>query len=69
MSTVSPGKTWGAHPSNDQLNAYAANSLSQQERAKLAAHIHECAECREVLELIAPEEGPPAAPKTRKTAV
>lgn len=53
--------TFEDHPSREQLKAFAADSLSPIDREHMCGHIGPCAECREFLALITPEEGPPPA--------
>ncbi len=48
------------HPSSELLHGFAADTLQQDERTSVLAHLNECAACREALGLISPEEGPPA---------
>ncbi len=50
------------------LAEFAAESLGEADRALLVEHLHGCGECRGILALITPEEGPPApaAVKPRK---
>ncbi len=47
----------GEHPDADVLNAFAEGALLERERNAVMAHLAGCAECREVLSLIA-EEAP-----------
>lgn len=39
----------GRHPDADELNAFAEQALSERERGTIAAHLAECAGCREVV--------------------
>ncbi|HEY0564529.1 MAG TPA: zf-HC2 domain-containing protein, partial [Terriglobales bacterium] len=39
----------GTHPSADELNAYAEQSLTAREREQVASHLATCADCRDVL--------------------
>jgi hypothetical protein len=47
------------HPGADLLNAFCEDALRPAEREHLLAHLAACAECREVVALLTPEEGPP----------
>jgi hypothetical protein len=47
------------HPDADLLSAFAENSLLDHERERVMAHLAACPDCREVLALVAPAEGPP----------
>lgn len=47
------------HPEPDMLAAFSERALSEAERERILAHLAGCDRCREVLALIAPEEGPP----------
>ncbi len=48
------------HPNLQQLTAFIGNLLPRYERADVIAHLSQCVTCREILALVAPEEGPPA---------
>lgn len=45
----------GAHPDADVLTAFAEQRLAKEERAPVLAHLAECADCREIVTLAAPE--------------
>lgn len=47
------------HPEPDMLAAFSERALPQAEREQVLSHLAACDHCREVLALIAPEEGPP----------
>ena len=47
------------HPEPDMLAAFSERTLPEAEREQVLAHLAACDRCREVLALIAPEEGPP----------
>jgi hypothetical protein len=47
------------HPGADLLNAFCEDALRPAEREYLLAHLAACAQCREVLALLTPAEGPP----------
>lgn len=47
------------HPEPDMLAAFSERTLPDSEREQILAHLAACDRCREVLALIAPEEGPP----------
>ncbi len=42
------------------LSEFVAEKLSESDRAVVMAHLQTCGECRGVLTLITPEEGPPS---------
>ena len=51
--------TTAPHPEPDVLAAFSERTLPEAERETVLAHLSACDRCREVLALIAPEEGPP----------
>ena len=46
----------GAHVDVDQLTAFAENGLNGHERMLVATHLADCADCREILWVAAPEQ-------------
>lgn len=58
LQTASAG-TPQLHPEPDMLAAFSERALPQAEREEILTHLAACDRCREVLALIAPEEGPP----------
>jgi hypothetical protein len=42
------------------LDEFVAETLSESDRAVVVAHIGVCGECRGILALLTPEEGPPS---------
>lgn len=49
----------GGHPDADVLTAFAEDALIAREREQVMVHLAACSDCREVVALIAPAEGPP----------
>lgn len=49
----------GEPPGVNRLQAFAADELQRDERAKVSQHLSACSECQSFLGLITPEEGPP----------
>jgi hypothetical protein len=47
------------HPDPDLLTAFCEGALRPVEREQMLAHLATCAQCREVVALITPAEGPP----------
>lgn len=43
------------------LGAFADESLAGRDRENMVAHLAICGECRELLSLLTPEEGPPTS--------
>jgi hypothetical protein len=55
-ATARPGvHAEAVHPDADLLTAFAEQSLLEQERNSLLAHLADCAECREVVVVASPE--------------
>jgi hypothetical protein len=63
-----PKSVWGRmkppgmpdeHPDPDLLTAFCEGALRPVEREQMLAHVAVCAQCREVIALITPAEGPP----------
>lgn len=50
-----------SHPSAETLKAFAAETQTDDEHTATARHLKQCLECRELLVLMTPEEGPPAS--------
>jgi len=56
---LAQGPGGGEHPEADLLNAFCEDALRPAEREQLLAHLAACAQCREVVALLTPAEGPP----------
>jgi hypothetical protein len=71
-----PKSVWGRlnppglpdqHPDPDLLTAFCEGVLRPVEREQMLAHLAVCAQCREVVALITPAEGPPrSVPKPQR---
>jgi hypothetical protein len=46
-------------PGREVLSSLACDNLAENERAAVLAHVSQCGHCRELLAVIAPDEGPP----------
>ncbi len=58
----------GEHPDTDLLTAFAERTLSERERRSVVTHLAACGQCREVVAIITPAEGPPVFVPERKTS-
>ena len=56
---LAQGQGGDEHPGADLLNAFCEDALRPVEREQLLAHLAACAQCREVVALLTPAEGPP----------
>lgn len=54
----------GAHPDANLLTAFAEQSLSRDERARVLAHLAVCPACRETVNLLVSSEEPATAPQS-----
>ncbi len=52
-------QTAGGHPDADLLSAFAEGALLERERQGVITHLAACGQCREVVAIITPAEGPP----------
>ena len=64
------GQSAGEHPDANILSAFAEHALADPERAQVLDHLSRCADCRQIVALIAPEviEERPAAAAARAPA-
>jgi hypothetical protein len=56
------------HPNIDSLRAFVAEALEKEERRRVLAHLIQCEDCRGLLALMTPEEGPPQLPPSPRVA-